>query len=210
MVYHTAVQTDFLQPLALSLLLVAVPGVLLFAERNRRVREAESRLVGISALFGYFFLILAVLMTVLASWSAVNLYAVWISWPGTDAQAVESNIVNSVGSARGGFREFYELRCTFRYAVSGQEHVVTTESRASQNRAYIERLERRYCGEGGHFVHYRPSAPEVLGLVDGSGEVLSTDPYQAWLALIFAALGCPFFLLAHIVYLGRKRALSRR
>lgn len=66
-------QTDFLQPLALTLLLIA--------ERNKRVREAESKLVGILALFGYFFLVLAIFMTVLALWSAVKLYAVWATWP---------------------------------------------------------------------------------------------------------------------------------
>lgn len=202
-------QTDFLQPLLISFLLIAVPVFILITERKKRVRAAEGKLDGGIALFGYFLLLLSALMMCLTLWSAANLYVIWTTWADTEAEVVASEIKSSLVYVPGyGYMESFSTECTFRYTVAGQEFVVTSQSQSSRNEDFAERLLEQCAVGSKHAVHYQPSDAGVIGLVDGSGELILTSPYQARLALIFAALGCPLFLTAHLIYRRRKQVMG--
>jgi len=159
---------------------------------------------GVLVLFGGFLVLCGAVLSAGTGAEVYRAGRIRSQWPTVDAQVLDCRVRESVTNRSRTLS--HSVRCRFRYAVAGAEHVATLSTHSTQSpetilamRGWVSRHRRDTIQP----IHYDPSAPDIISLGE-FGEAI--DPELVGQKLTAAGgFGAAGLLL---LFIARRRSRS--
>jgi len=168
-----------------------------------------NKLTGVLGLFGAFLLLCSLIFVAGSGGEAYRASRVRSAWPTVSAEVVDCRVRD--GAPDKSRRVSHLVRCRFRYAIGGVEHVATYSTHSTYDAETVAAMHRWVAGHRSgatQLIHYDRTAPDRVSLGE-QGEGI--DPSQVGETLKaaagFAAVGALLLLSAQW---RSRRALARQ
>jgi hypothetical protein len=191
----------------------------LSADLSEHAPAEERKVEGVFALFGYFSLLGACLLTLVTLWRAGQLLLIEVTWPAVEAEVVHCTKVEGTGAIntygwdhrrKEWTEDLYGAECLFRFEVAEQTYEVATRSCCTHSRDEIASWQEQYRSGSKHQIRYDPYDRQRISLAGADRAIASATPQDgARDALVFAVVGYMCFFIARKILFRRQQAMKQ-